>query len=146
MVETVVVTVPGNQVTVSTPGPQGPRGKTILNGTGVPSANLGLEGDFYYDKNSSQFYGPKLSDVTWSGAVVVNLGGASTLTSTWSTGNLVDNTTFYSIAITHNLGYNPNVTVKNSAGDILETGINYDSTNQITLTMAQPFGGTAYLS
>jgi len=52
MVETVVVTVPGNQVTVSTPGPQGPRGKTILNGTGVPSANLGLEGDFYYDKNS----------------------------------------------------------------------------------------------
>ena len=145
MVETVVVTVPSNQVTVSTPGPQGPRGKTILNGTGVPSANFGLEGDFYYDKDSSKFYGPKPSDVTWSGAVVVNLG-STTLTSTWSTGNLVNNTTYYSIAIAHNLGYNPNVTVKNSAGDILETGINYDSINQITLIMAQPFGGTAFLS
>ena len=145
MVETVVVTVPSNQVTVSTPGPQGPRGKTILNGTGVPSANLGLEGDFYYDKDSSKFYGPKLSDVTWSGAVVVNLG-TNTLTSSWSIGNVVNNGTYHSLVIVHNLGYNPNVTIKNSAGDILETGINYDSINQITLTMAQPFAGTAYLS
>ena len=145
MVETVVVTVPSNQVTVSTPGPQGPRGKTILNGTGVPSSNLGLEGDFYYDKDSSKFYGPKLSDATWSGAVVVNLGTHS-LASSWSIGNVVNNGTYYSLVITHNLGYNPNVTIKNSAGDILETGINYDSINQITLTMAQPFAGTAYLS
>jgi hypothetical protein len=52
----------------------------------------------------------------------------------------------YSLQITHNLGYNPNVTIKNSAGDILETGIDYNSINQITLTMAQPFSGTAYLS
>ncbi len=28
----------------------------------------------------------------------------------------------------------------------LETGIDYNSINKITLTMAQPFGGTAYLS
>ena len=52
----------------------------------------------------------------------------------------------YSVAINHNLGFSPNVTVKSSAGDILETGIDYNSTNQITLTMAQPFSGTAYLS
>jgi hypothetical protein len=52
----------------------------------------------------------------------------------------------YSVEIIHNLGYNPNVTVKSSAGDILETGIDYNSFNKITLTMAQPFSGTAHLS
>jgi hypothetical protein len=52
----------------------------------------------------------------------------------------------YSLRITHNMGYNPNVTVKSNSGDILETGIDYNSINQITLTMAQPFSGTAYLS
>jgi len=44
------------------------------------------------------------------------------------------------------MGYNPNVTVKDSGGNILETGIDYNSINKITLIMAQPFGGTAYLS
>jgi hypothetical protein len=44
------------------------------------------------------------------------------------------------------MGMKPNVTVKSSAGDVLETGIDYNSNNTITLTMAQPFSGTAYLS
>lgn len=144
MAETVVVTVPSNKVVVSTPGPQGPRGKTILNGTGIPSSNLGLEGDFYYDKDTTKFYGPKLSDITWDGAVSFLLNGS--LTVSWSIGQVVNNSTYYSVALTHSLGYNPNVTIKNSAGDILETGINYDNINKITLTMAQPFAGTAYLS
>jgi hypothetical protein len=52
----------------------------------------------------------------------------------------------YSLPILHNLGYNPNVTVKSSAGDILEVGLDYNGLNQITLTMAQPFSGTAHLS
>ena len=32
---------------------------TILSGTGVPSAKLGLNGDFYFDLKSMNFYGPK---------------------------------------------------------------------------------------
>jgi len=68
MVETIVVTVPSNEVVVSTPGPQGPRGKSILNGVGAPAENFGLEGDFYYDKNTTRFYGPKPTDLTWAGA------------------------------------------------------------------------------
>jgi hypothetical protein len=52
----------------------------------------------------------------------------------------------YSVLIEHNLGFFPNVTVKISSGDILETGIDYNNINQITLTMAQPFSGIAYLS
>ena len=140
-----VVTETVNNVLLSTPGPQGPRGKTILNGNGVPAENNGIEGDFYYDKQTTRFYGPKPSDVTWTGATNFLLS-AATLTYPFSTNQVVAVSNYFAIAIPHNLGYNPNVTVKNSAGDILETGIDYNSINQITLTMAQPFGGTAYLS
>jgi hypothetical protein len=146
MTDKIIVTEIVNDVVVSTPGPQGPRGKTILNGLGVPSETLGLEGDFYYDKNTTRFYGPKPSDFTWAGAANYLLT-AGTLTYPWMLTQVTGPVSgVYSLPITHNLGYNPNVTVKNSAGDILETGIDYNSINQITLTMAQPFSGTAYLS
>jgi len=139
-----------NKVIVMSPGAQGPRGKTILNGEGAPSNNLGLEGDFYYDKDSTRFYGPKLSDSTWVGADNYPLAAAPgnyAYTDSWEIAAVtgpVDN--LYSKEIIHNLGFYPNVTIKNSAGDVLETGIDYNSIYKITLTMAQPFAGTAYLS
>jgi hypothetical protein len=142
---TVVVTEQVNKVVVNTSGPQGPRGKTILNGNGAPAANLGLEGDFYYDKNNTYFYGPKLNDGSWDGAAAYPLS-TSTLTYNFSINQVANAGSYFYLEINHNMGYNPNVTVKNSAGDILETGIDYNSINKITLTMAQPFGGTAYLS
>ena len=146
MTEIVQVTEVVNEVLVSTSGPQGPRGKTILNGNGAPSANFGLEGDFYYDKITTKFYGPKLSDLTWDGATNYFLS-TGTLTTSWELAQVTGPVNgIYSVVITHNMGYNPNVTIKNSAGDVLETGIDYNSINQITLTMAQPFAGTAYLS
>ena len=142
---TVVVTEQVNKIVVNSPGPQGPRGKTILNGNGVPANNLGFEGDFYYDKQTSRFYGPKLLDNSWDGATNYLLSTA-TLTFPFSINQVINQGSYWSLEITHNFGYNPNVTVKNSACDILETGIDYNSINKITLTMAQPFGGTAYLS
>lgn len=146
MIESVVVKEQINKVVISSPGPQGPRGRTILNGSGDPAANLGLAGDFYYDTLSSAFHGPKVSDTTWSGSTKIFLTN-NTLAYSWEltqvTGPILG---VYSVVISHGLGYQPNVTVKSSAGDILETGIDYNSTNQITLTMAQPFSGTAYLS
>ena len=63
----VVITEQVNKVVISSPGPQGPAGRTILNGTGAPSNNFGLEGDFYYDVNTTRFYGPKPTDLTWVG-------------------------------------------------------------------------------
>ena len=149
----VVITEVVNDVVVATPGPQGPRGKTILNGEGAPSNNLGVEGDFYYDKTTTKFYGPKLSDLTWDGATSYFLS-TGTLTFPFATNQVLpypagatgNQVQYWYLTINHNLGYNPNVTIKNSAGDVLETGINYNTFNQITLIMAQPFGGTAYLS
>ncbi len=145
MIENVVVTEQVNKVVIQSPGPQGPRGRSILNGNGVPAENFGLEGDFYYDKNTTRFYGPKPTDLTWAGAINYLLN--MTLEYSWELTQVTGPISgVYSVAIDHNLGMNPNVTIKSSAGDVLETGIDYNSSNKITLTMAQPFSGTAYLS
>ena len=144
--ETIIVTENVNKAVVSTPGPQGPAGKTILNGIGVPASNLGRIGDFYYDTSTYYFYGPKIVDSNWTDVVKIKLA-TDALDFSWSLQMIQGPTNnIYSVDIYHNLGFYPNVTVKSSAGDILETGIDYNSINQITLTMAQPFSGTAYLS
>ena len=147
-IEKVIVKEQVNEVIIRSPGPQGPRGRTILNGYGSPAENLGLEGDFYYDKNTTRLYGPKLSDITWAGATNYLLS-TSTATIPWELAQVQYDQVkhIYWIEIVHNFGYNPNVTVKDSAGDILETGIDYNSDkNSLILTMAQPFAGTAILS
>ena len=150
MVEKVIVRETNHKVIVQTPGPQGPRGRTILNGFGAPSSNYGLAGDFYVNNDTHEFYGPKPSDVTWSGANIVLLtssGSEYSYTTSWELAQVqgpVNNE--YHVSITHNLGFYPNVTTKDSSGDMVETGIEYSNTNQIMLTMAQPFSGTAYLS
>jgi len=142
----VIVNETLNKVTISSPGPQGPRGRTILSGSGDPAPNLGLAGDFYFDTVSNAFHGPKVSDVTWSGSNRIFLTN-NTLSYSWElsqvTGPVLN---VYSVTVLHNLGFYPNVTVKTSAGDTLETGIDYNNLNKITLTMAQPFSGTAHLS
>ncbi|ASU32556.1 collagen-like domain-containing protein [Mucilaginibacter xinganensis] len=40
-------------------GPPGADGSVIYSGTGVPSARLGQNGDYYFDKSSGGLYGPK---------------------------------------------------------------------------------------
>jgi len=150
MAESVTVTQTVNDVVITSPGPQGPAGRTILNGVGSPANNLGVTGDFYYNTENTDFYGPKLSDLSWSGATIIPLAASGSdyaLEHTWELAQVtgpVDG--IYSLIINHNLGFSPNVTVKTSSGDVLETGIDYNSSNTITLTMAQPFSGTAYLS
>ena len=148
MAESVKVIEQKNKVIISTPGPQGPRGRTILNGTSAPANNLGLTGDFYFNSTTSEFYGPKLDDSTWVGAGIIVLASApETLSYSWEMSQITGPVSgIYSVIINHNLGFNPNVSVKSSSGDMLETGIDYNSTSRLTLTMAQPFSGTAYLS
>lgn len=148
MTDTIVINETVNDVIVSSPGVQGPAGRTILNGVGVPAANLGVAGDFYYDTQTTRFYGPKPSESSWVGAnsFLLNAGVISYEMS-WEVSQ-VDGpfNGIFSVLIIHNLGFKPNVTVINSAGDVLETGIYYNNDYILTLTMAQPFAGTAYLS
>ena len=48
--------------------------------------------------------------------------------------------------VTHNLGMYPNVLVVDSAASVVEGEIVYNSVNQLTLTFAAAFSGSAYLS
>lgn len=48
--------------------------------------------------------------------------------------------------VVHNLGFKPNVTVFNSAGDIVEGSVVHNSTNQLTLQFSATMSGTAQLS
>jgi hypothetical protein len=48
--------------------------------------------------------------------------------------------------ITHNLGFNPNVTVSDSFGTEYFGQISYTNSNSLTLTFSQAVYGTAYLS
>ena len=147
MVDKVIVTEQVNNVIVNTPGPQGARGKTILNGNGSPADNFGLEGDYYYDKETTRFYGPKPTDLTWTGAANYLLNNPLYFEYSWELAQVLGPFNgVYEVKINHNLSYKPNVTVKSSSGDVLETGIDYNSNNTLTLTMAQAFSGTAYLS
>jgi hypothetical protein len=147
MTEKVIVSEVVNKVVVGTPGIQGPRGRTILNGMGTPAADLGLAGDFYYDKESTRFYGPKEVDNTWAGVTNYLLYVENSFVYPWELSQVTGPVNgVYSVRIPHNLHFNPNVTVKSSTGDVLETGIDYNSIDVLTLTMSQAFSGTAYLS
>src|SRR6185437_2746478 len=55
-------------------GPAGVPGSQIYSGTGVPAANLGINGDYYLDKSTSNFYGPKTAN-GWGTPVL--LGGGT---------------------------------------------------------------------
>jgi hypothetical protein len=48
--------------------------------------------------------------------------------------------------INHNLDFYPNITVQDSAGNIVEGEISYTNLNSLTVSFASAFSGTAYLS
>jgi hypothetical protein len=150
MSEKVIVKEEKRKVIVSSPGPQGPAGRTILNGTSAPANNLGVTGDFYYNTVTTDFYGPKLTDISWSNATIIKLiqeGSEYSYSTSWEIAQVTGPVSeVYSVSITHNLGFFPNITTKDSSGETVETGLEYVNTNTIKLTMAQPFSGTAYLS
>lgn len=49
-------------------GTTGTAGKTVLNGSGAPSAGTGADGDFYLDTSTYKIYGPKASG-SWPAGV-----------------------------------------------------------------------------
>ncbi len=52
------------------PGEPGTDGNTILSGVGAPGDSLGVDGDFYVDTQSVEFYGPK-SEGAWSSPIAL---------------------------------------------------------------------------
>lgn len=57
---------------------KGQRGNSVLNGTGVPSVTVGINGDFYIDTAADLIYGPKAGGVWGAGTFFGGSGGATT--------------------------------------------------------------------
>lgn len=126
------------EVIVSGTGPQGPRGNTILNGSGGPNLYLGELGDFYIDTDTQEMYGPK-TESGWG--IPVDLVTNQELgyvhiqavpSAVWT--------------ITHNLGFIPNITVVDSFERVVEGSYDYLDDDTVELTFDGGFSGKAYLS
>lgn len=144
------VTQTDNQVVISDSGIQGPSGRTILNGSGDPADGIGVTGDFYFDTVNNKFWGPKLTDNSWSGAKSIILTQEVAEKKSWSLAQVTstpDSDGYYSVTLTTTLLFQPNVMVIDSAGNAFETGVQYNETNKtVKLFMTSRFSGTAYLS
>ncbi len=57
-------------------GPAGVNGKTILNGTSIPSNSLGTDGDFYINTATNTLFGPKTAGVWGAGTSLIGPAGA----------------------------------------------------------------------
>lgn len=112
----VTVTRETNEVVINAPGPMGPQG---IQG---PTGDTGATGP----TGPTGPQGPKGD----SGGFYVHTQGVPS--ATWT--------------ITHNLGYNPAISIVDSAGNVVEGSYEYNSTNQMTATFSGSFSGTAYLS
>ena len=72
----------GDPGPVGMTGPQGPQGspgvdgRTVLSGSGGPSAMTGTDGDFYLDTDSYQIYGPKTAG-SWGSATSLQAPGVA---------------------------------------------------------------------
>lgn len=65
-------------VIVSSPGTSGPRGNSVLNGSGAPSSGTGIDGDWYIDNSNVTalvIYGPKTAGA-WGAGQALGAGGA----------------------------------------------------------------------
>jgi hypothetical protein len=119
-------------------GPQGPKGSSILNGSGEPSLYLGELNDFYLNTDTYELYGPK-SASGWGTPVELALKEDLGYVHTQSIPSAVWN-------VSHNLGFVPNVTVVNSFGEVVEGSYTYTSNTAVELTFDGSFSGKAYFS
>ena len=86
-------TWPGSPVSLVGPqGNAGAAGRTVLNGTAVPGAGVGVDGDFYIKTDTSQLYGPKAAGA-WPGSPVSLVGPQGGTGSPGANGNTILNGT-----------------------------------------------------
>lgn len=137
-----IVEVPHTEYTleITSPGPQGSRGTIFISGNGLPTDEVGVNGDFYIDlDDSSAVYGPK-ADGSWPPSPIGRFS-QFTQRNVFTQGSASD-----TWVIPHNLGGHPSVTVVNSTGTVVIGTVTYNSTSEIQIEFTAPFSGTAYLT
>lgn len=63
------------QVILQEEGSRGPKGASVLKGSGAPASNVGIAGDYYLDSISQYIYGPKPTDSAWDYSSYIKLQG-----------------------------------------------------------------------
>lgn len=127
-------------VEVTSTGTQGIRGTIFISGNGLPTNDIGIDGDFYIDlDDSSAVYGPKVDGV-WPALAI---GRFSQFTQRYVHTQGFAASTWI---ITHQLGGHPSVTVVNSLGIVVVGTVTYNSTSEIQVDFTAPFSGIAYLT
>lgn len=174
-----------NTATTSTPttisaplagarGPAGKDGATILAGNGGPGIDLGKEGDYYLDRVTAEFYGPKVG-LSWGIPIslsVTDLNDLEDVVITEDLGthpnsqeslvfeagddswhNQITKYTHYQLTpsttwtVVHNMGRRPtSVTVYDSSGSEVIGNMNYIDANTVQLSFSAAFSGSAYIS
>lgn len=119
IVHEVTVTQETNTVSIASSGVQGPKGDTGEPGADGPTGPTGATGAT----------GPK-GDKGDSGGFYNHI--QSSPSDTWN--------------ITHNLGYNPNIVIIDSAGTVVEGSYEFPNVNTLIATFSGGFSGNAYLS
>jgi len=142
-IEKIVQVTKKNKVVVRSPGIAGPKGDPgtqTLTGPGAPSNLIGNVGDLYIDITQKNTYGPKTVS-GWPPLPLLENFNRDLLGQVFSVGTAAEVWT-----IQHNLGYNPNATVLDSSGAVVEGDIQYPDENTIILTFVGAISGKAYLS
>jgi hypothetical protein len=66
-----------SQIAVTTSGPAGADGLTLLNGAGAPAGGTGVNGDFYIRTSNWTIYGPKAAGAWGAGTSLVGAAGTN---------------------------------------------------------------------
>lgn len=140
--EKVTVTVVDSPITVvlGQSGPQGPRGTQVLSGPTPPQPTDGILGDQYLDTTTGMLYGPK-TELGWGAGV--NLVATNPTDLAYIHDQQVPSTVW---TINHNLNFNPNVSIVDSAGTVVEGDCQYINSGTIVITLSAAMAGKAYLS
>jgi hypothetical protein len=109
----------------------------------LESANANAKTSITNSSSSSRVASASLSAL-WARVVVLEAGGGTTGSGGTYTHTQTSPDTVWTI--THNLGYNPNVTIIDAALNNIEGDIQYNSINELTITFSVSVYGTAYLS
>jgi hypothetical protein len=117
-------------------GPQGVPGGSIISGSGLPSNEIGNDGDVYIDTLTGYFYGPKL-EIWPQQPFFFNYNQRFEYNQALPSDSWI---------INHNLSGKPSVSVVDSAGTIIIGDIQYISNTQVQVTFTAPFSGSAYLT
>lgn len=139
------ITVTENTVTISDTGQPGPRGKSILNGTQVPTSTFpadAVQGDFYLKIPEYLLYGPR----TYAGEWGTPIDLFTLPESVYQYEQLISSTTWTIPFSMHKLNFKPNVTVVDNNGNQVEGHVQYQNDNTVIISFAAEFSGKAYLS